>query len=136
MLCCIFLFLFFFFQAEDGIRDADVTGVKTCALPIYDLTWFEEGKPLWYFRGYKTDGIDPQTGEVRVVDVSGDGEISAADITEIGDPHPDLLYGASVSLEYMNFDFNLFMQGVQGNDVFMGWYRTDQIGRASCRERM
>src|SRR6266498_5620567 len=27
--------LFFFFQAEDGIRDADVTGVQTCALPIY-----------------------------------------------------------------------------------------------------
>src|SRR6266498_2636417 len=28
---------FFFFQAEDGIRDADVTGVQTCALPICDL---------------------------------------------------------------------------------------------------
>src|SRR6266498_4234756 len=28
-------FLFFFFQAEDGIRDADVTGVQTCALPIW-----------------------------------------------------------------------------------------------------
>src|SRR6266542_1551947 len=27
--------LFFFFQAEDGIRDATVTGVQTCALPIY-----------------------------------------------------------------------------------------------------
>src|SRR5690554_7014210 len=27
--------LCFFFQAEDGIRDADVTGVQTCALPIY-----------------------------------------------------------------------------------------------------
>src|SRR3989442_10536327 len=27
----------FFFQAEDGIRDADVTGVQTCALPIYEL---------------------------------------------------------------------------------------------------
>src|SRR5215813_2137773 len=26
--------MFFFFQAEDGIRDADVTGVQTCALPI------------------------------------------------------------------------------------------------------
>ena len=26
---------FFFFQAEDGIRDYDVTGVQTCALPIY-----------------------------------------------------------------------------------------------------
>ena len=29
-------FFFFFFQAEDGIRDADVTGVQTCALPIYE----------------------------------------------------------------------------------------------------
>ena len=30
----LFLFLSFFFQAEDGIRDYDVTGVQTCALPI------------------------------------------------------------------------------------------------------
>src|SRR5256886_11404221 len=28
--------VFFFFQAEDGIRDLTVTGVQTCALPIYD----------------------------------------------------------------------------------------------------
>src|SRR5437667_7820241 len=28
--------IFFFFQAEDGIRDRDVTGVQTCALPIWD----------------------------------------------------------------------------------------------------
>ena len=31
----LFLFFFFFFQAEDGIRDHCVTGVQTCALPIY-----------------------------------------------------------------------------------------------------
>src|SRR2546430_7255423 len=30
----IFMFCFFFFQAEDGIRDLTVTGVQTCALPI------------------------------------------------------------------------------------------------------
>src|SRR6266496_4843644 len=30
-----FFFFFFFFQAEDGIRDLYVTGVQTCALPIY-----------------------------------------------------------------------------------------------------
>ena len=29
------IFYYFFFQAEDGIRDYDVTGVQTCALPIY-----------------------------------------------------------------------------------------------------
>src|SRR5438874_2873726 len=32
----VFLYLFFF-QAEDGIRDLYVTGVQTCALPIYDV---------------------------------------------------------------------------------------------------
>src|SRR5258708_17653947 len=32
--------LFFFFQAEDGIRDDLVTGVQTCALPIYAPTDF------------------------------------------------------------------------------------------------
>src|SRR5688572_31078624 len=30
-----FFFFFFFFQAEDGIRDLTVTGVQTCALPIF-----------------------------------------------------------------------------------------------------
>src|SRR5437879_10109376 len=30
----VFLFVFFFFQAEDGIRDTSVTGVQTCALPV------------------------------------------------------------------------------------------------------
>src|SRR5437667_5569417 len=33
-----FSFFFFFFQAEDGIRDRDVTGVQTCALPISGFT--------------------------------------------------------------------------------------------------
>src|SRR5256885_7429810 len=30
------IYIFFFFQAEDGIRDYKVTGVQTCALPIFD----------------------------------------------------------------------------------------------------
>src|SRR5207253_3620847 len=35
-------FQFFFFQAEDGIRDGHVTGVQTCALPIFSvaLRWY------------------------------------------------------------------------------------------------
>src|SRR5690348_18138752 len=35
-------FFFFFFQAEDGIRDGRVTGVQTCALPIFTLFVFKE----------------------------------------------------------------------------------------------
>src|SRR5260370_5356532 len=40
-MCCLVTF-FFFFQAEDGIRDSSVTGVQTCALPILAL---ESGLP-------------------------------------------------------------------------------------------
>src|SRR5207249_5522097 len=36
---------FFFFQAEDGIRDRNVTGVQTCALPIYDRRLIKERAP-------------------------------------------------------------------------------------------
>src|SRR5205809_4144388 len=35
VLVFVFIFCFFFFQAEDGIRDVAVTGVQTCALPIF-----------------------------------------------------------------------------------------------------
>src|SRR5256885_12849864 len=44
--CCSYDMSFFFFQAEDGIRDYKVTGVQTCALPIFFLCeapWFTPG---------------------------------------------------------------------------------------------
>src|SRR5690606_41053120 len=37
--------LFFFFQAEDGIRDFHVTGVQTCALPIFTAVCSAPGPP-------------------------------------------------------------------------------------------
>src|SRR2546426_5872093 len=41
------LLIFFFFQAEDGIRDYKVTGVQTCALPIFKGgLWVQGGGPL------------------------------------------------------------------------------------------
>src|SRR5207245_4468880 len=39
LICRMIILFFFFFQAEDGIRDATVTGVQTCALPIYFIKW-------------------------------------------------------------------------------------------------
>src|SRR5207245_4840351 len=43
LVCCIVVF---FFQAEDGIRDATVTGVQTCALPISTLMTLHASKGL------------------------------------------------------------------------------------------
>src|SRR5207245_370285 len=58
VLCCvinnyqiILFYYFFFFQAEDGIRDATVTGVQTCALPIYTKEFGRDAghiRILWY----------------------------------------------------------------------------------------
>ena len=50
----VFWFIFFFFQAEDGIRDIGVTGVQTCALPIlqgllrifFEVYWKSQNKEL------------------------------------------------------------------------------------------
>src|SRR5690606_41158186 len=48
------LALFFFFQAEDGIRAFHVTGVQTCALPISILV---EGLKRLEYRGYDSCGV-------------------------------------------------------------------------------
>src|SRR2546430_5554179 len=39
--------IFFFFQAEDGIRDLTVTGVQTCALPIWRFSTVGRSSPSW-----------------------------------------------------------------------------------------
>ena len=93
----------------------------------YEATRFELDEPVWYFRGYKTDGIDSATGEINIVDVDGDGSISSNDITNIGSPHPDLLYGGQLYLAYKAFDFNMNFQGTYGNEIYMMWNRTDRI---------
>src|SRR5256885_1930654 len=41
-----FVLFFFFFQAEDGIRDYKVTGVQTCALPIWPVATYSEAKRM------------------------------------------------------------------------------------------
>src|SRR2546430_9506853 len=41
-----FDYFFFFFQAEDGIRDLTVTGVQTCALPIFEVFQFVDADKL------------------------------------------------------------------------------------------
>src|SRR5690606_39414784 len=47
-LLCDACFFFFFFQAEDGIRDFHVTGVQTCALPILRKNFFSRLQLIFY----------------------------------------------------------------------------------------
>ncbi|MFO7999822.1 MAG: SusC/RagA family TonB-linked outer membrane protein [Marinilabilia sp.] len=107
-----------YLDQEAPIAGANVRG--------YDITWFEEGEPIWYFNGYETDGINSETGMPNVVDQNDDDQINSADLTQIGDPHPDMLYGASLNLGYRGIDFKVFLQGSSGNDIYTAWYRPDR----------
>jgi TonB-linked SusC/RagA family outer membrane protein len=115
----------------------------------------EEGMPIGYFYGFKTDGIfqsqaevdayiqeNARPGDLRFVDFNNDGIINDEDRTHIGDPFPDLTYGLRLGGEYKNFDLQILMQGTIGNEIMniskidmksgVGWYNAPQdlIGEA------
>src|SRR2546421_4614429 len=56
---CLLCFCFFFFQAEDGIRDLIVTGVQTCALPISKSS---PGSFAWSRQKWNRNGISATPG--------------------------------------------------------------------------
>ena len=100
---------------------------------VPSMTVTQAGFPISSFFGFETDGIFQSQEEVdnypaygsynapgkfRFVDVNGDGEISDADRTIIGNPHPDFTYGLNITLGYGNFELNIFGNGSEGNDVF------------------
>src|SRR5207245_8203391 len=75
------LVAFFFFQAEDGIRDATVTGVQTCALPISFEVMEAFGAPVAYVSDGRNGGADrtlSAAAEIGRASCRERGEIAAA----------------------------------------------------------
>ncbi|MEG1160657.1 TonB-dependent receptor [Bacteroides sp.] len=100
-------------------------------------SYTEAGYPIGFFYGYKVDGIyqnqaeisaSPTNtlatvtpGDLKFADVNGDGKITPADRTKIGDPTPDVTYGMSLGLSYKNWDLAIDMMGQGGNQIFRTW---------------
>ena len=98
----------------------------------------QNGKPYPYFYGYKTAGIfqnmdevaayinkdggmiqpNAVPGDVRFVDMNGDGKITTDDCTDIGKGMPDWTYGLNFNVSWKNFDLSMMWQGTIGNDVY------------------
>lgn len=104
---------------------------------------FEEGHPIGYFWGYKTEGVmqneadvqayldknckgnaanskqgtDIKPGDLKFVDVNGDGVINDDDKTELGNPHPDVTMGISLGASYKGFDLSVTGFGAFGQQV-------------------
>jgi len=77
-----------------------------------------EGQPLGKFWGFISEGVDPQTGDIKYKDLNGDGKISVSDKTYIGDPNPDFTFGLTNDFTYKNFTLSVFFQGSYGNDIY------------------
>ena len=104
----------------------------------------EVGLPIGYFYGLKTDGIfqsqaevdahpsqallgaTARPGDIRFVDVNGDGTISQDDRTYIGDPIPDITMGFNLSFNYKNFDFSAYSFANLGSEIVRNFER-DQV---------
>jgi TonB-linked SusC/RagA family outer membrane protein len=89
-----------------------------------------EGEPVGMFWGMETNGIiNDQAeadelgygtpGDPQFVDQNGDEQITEADRTIIGNPHPDFVYGWNNTLGYGDFQLNAVIQGVYGNDLWL-----------------
>ena len=109
------------------------------------VTRVEVGKPIGYFYGYKTDGLfqtqadvdsyinnlgvqyqsNAVPGDVKFVDMDGDGKITVADRTMIGNPTPKWTLGMTANFKYKGFDLNFLLTGAVGQDVFNGITRVD-----------
>ncbi|WP_259204554.1 SusC/RagA family TonB-linked outer membrane protein [Salinibacter ruber] len=107
------------------------------------ITRTEPGHPVGAFYGYKTDGLfqtpeevananelsdegpyqsaDTAPGDIRFEDLNGDGQITQADQTFIGNPTPDFTYGFNLDVEYKGVSLSTLFQGVQGNDLFAAY---------------
>ena len=109
----------------------------------------EEGKPLGYFWGYKTNGVlqnqadvdrykatlkdgdaayslqgaSLQPGDLWFVDNNGDGVINDADKTEIGNPHPDVTMGINFGVGYKGFDLSVSGYAALGQQVAHSYRR-------------
>ena len=78
---------------------------------------------------YPNDGIS--AGDVRIVDQNGDGEITEADRTIIGNPNPDFVFGGYLNMNYKRFNLSVQINGVYGNEIANG--NLIQLGTAEGR---
>lgn len=93
-----------------------------------------EGNPINSFYGYVTNGLfqnwdqvnnasiqvpgGTAPGDIRFSDLDNNGVINDNDRTYIGNPTPEWSFSMNNSFAYKNFDLQIFLQGVAGNDIY------------------
>jgi len=113
------------------------------------LSRMEVGHPIGYFWGYKTNGVIQNEaerdayaatlkdgdaanslqgaglapGDLRFVDLNGDGVINDSDKTDLGDPHPDVTMGINLGFDFKGFDFAVSGYAALGQQIAYSYRR-------------
>ncbi|MBB3969224.1 TonB-dependent receptor [Mucilaginibacter phyllosphaerae] len=97
-----------------------------------------QGYSLYSFFGYRTAGLfqtqdevnsytgptgtaiqpNAKPGDIKFLDLNGDGKLNDADKTYLGTPFPKFTYGFTANFNYGAFDLSVFLQGITGNKIF------------------
>jgi TonB-dependent starch-binding outer membrane protein SusC len=128
---------------------SEVTGLGRGGEPVFsnyvqfanaNASKTDIGRPIASFFGYVTDGIfqnqaeveaaafqsqETVPGDIRFKDLDGNNVIDENDRTYIGNPTPRVTYGLTTDFQWRGFEFNLFFQGAEGNDIFVNTTRYD-----------
>ena len=124
---------------EEGI----IHGQGNVVQGIAEMYRAQVGYPIGYFWTYSTEGIFQNQaeidawkaagkptmaeiavpGDVKFVDLNGDGILDDKDKTMTGDPNPDFTAGLNISIYFKGFDFALSGYGQFGQQIFRAWRR-------------
>ena len=116
--------------------DPSITRLSGSTFHTYTITYFEQGYPVYYFRGFKFDKINPETGDPMFVDINGDNQITNDDMTDIGNAIPNITYGITLTAAYKGFDLTVFGTGAAGNKIFNCINRPDYATSNKMKEVM
>ena len=112
-------------KVVEGTSKDRVPGQKIWS--SYDVTYFEEGYPLWYLRTFVVDHIDPATGAAVYKDFNNDGAITPDDRDFAGSGIPDFTYGLTLNLGWKGFDLLVLGAGSQGAELLYAVTRADAL---------
>jgi len=129
-----------FIQNEVRQLNGEFLASRFYGRPNQEISRTFEGEPIGTFFGWITDGLyqtqgdidaDPnitnderrtngqiQPGDVRFVDLNGDGAIDEQDRTILGDPFPDAEYGLNAAFQWKGLDLTLFFLGQAGLELY------------------
>ena len=112
---------------ENLVTDLKGTGPYITGSDIDPRYIIKKGLPINTLWGYKTDGLfqtqqeiidykatyaaNTKPGDIKYVDLNGDGKIDANDMTAIGNSFPKYTFGFNGDFSYKNFDLNILFQG-------------------------